>query len=70
MSEVILRNIAETSVRLHAIEQTRSWEQRRDEGVGRLKFDFHTGIHPAPETRTVWSPGKAQPLLKWLDISG
>ena len=51
----------------YAIEQMQFWGQRR---VGRLKFDFHTGIHPAPETRTVWSPGKAQPLLKWLDISG
>ena len=39
VSEVILRNIAETSVHLHAIDQTRSWEQRRVDGVGRPKFD-------------------------------
>ena len=52
------------------VESTSELGCHRDDGVGRLKFDFHTGIHPAPETRTVWSPGKAQPLLKWLDISG
>ena len=30
-------------VSLHAIEPTRSRGQRRVDGVGRLKFDFHTG---------------------------
>ena len=33
VSEVILRHIAETSVHLHAIEPTRSREQRRVDGV-------------------------------------
>ena len=33
----------ETFVNLHAIEQTQLRGQRRVDGVGRLKFDFHTG---------------------------
>ena len=33
MSEVILRNIAETFVNLNAIDQTRSWMQPRVDGV-------------------------------------
>ena len=32
-----------TLVILHAIEQTQLRRQHRDDGVGRLKFDFHTG---------------------------
>ena len=32
-----------TFVILHAIEQTQLWRQHRDDGVGRLKLDVHTG---------------------------
>ena len=35
--------VRETSVNLHAIEQTQSQGRRRVDGMGRLKFDFHTG---------------------------
>ena len=31
---------------LHTIEQTQSLERRRVDGVGRPKFDFHTGRTP------------------------
>ncbi len=31
------------TLNLHAIEQTQAQEQRRVAGVGRPKFDFHTG---------------------------
>ena len=34
---------AETFVTLNAIEPTRSRQERRVDGVGRPKFDFHTG---------------------------
>ena len=43
MSSVILRNIAETFVNLHAIEQMQLRGRRRVDGVGRPKFDVHTG---------------------------
>ena len=33
---------------LHAIEQTRLRRQHRVDGVGRPKFDFHTGIYSRP----------------------
>jgi hypothetical protein len=42
VSQIILRIVVETFVNLHAIEPTRSRGQRRVDGVGRLKFDFHT----------------------------
>ena len=29
---------------LHAIEQTQWWRQHRIDRVGRLNFDFHTGL--------------------------
>ena len=35
--------VSEVFVKLHAMEPTRSRGQRRVDGVGRLKFDFHTG---------------------------
>ena len=35
--------VRETSINLHAIEQTQSQGRRRVDGVGRLKFDFHPG---------------------------
>ena len=35
-------------ISLHAIEPTRSRRQRRVDGVGRPKFDFHAGRRPRP----------------------
>ena len=35
--------VRETSINLHAIEQTQSQGRRRVDGMGRLKLDFHTG---------------------------
>ena len=37
------RNIAWPFVHLHAIEPTQLRRQRRVDGAGRPKFDFHTG---------------------------
>ena len=42
-----------TFVILHAIEQTQLWRQHRDDGVGRLKLDFHTGRHDDGAGRNV-----------------
>ena len=39
----VSENIVETFVNLNAIEPTRSRGRRRVDGVGRSKFDFHTG---------------------------
>ena len=36
-------NAASMAWKLHAIEQTQLRRQHRDDGAGRLKFDFHTG---------------------------
>jgi hypothetical protein len=41
----VVRICVETFVSLHAIEPTRSRGKRRVDGVGRPKFDFHTGAH-------------------------
>ena len=41
--EINLPEIAKAFVILHAIEQRLLRGQRRVDGVGRLKFDFHTG---------------------------
>ena len=35
-------------VSLHAIEPTQSRSQYHEDGVGRLKFDFHTGFDLVP----------------------
>ena len=43
-----MRIIADTFVILHAIEQMQLRRQYRDDGVGRLNFDFDTG-DKAPE---------------------
>jgi hypothetical protein len=37
-------------VDLHAIEQTQLRRQHRVDGVGRLKFDFHTGVNAVIRT--------------------
>ena len=42
-----------TFVILHAIEQTQLRRQHRDDGVGRLKLDFHTGRHDDGAGRNV-----------------
>jgi len=42
----MLRTIAENFVvNLHAIEQMQLRSHHRGDGVGRLKFDIHTGAH-------------------------
>ena len=53
----VLRIIAETFVNLHAIEQTQFRGRRRVDGVGRLKFDFHTGsTRPVRSRRSASRP--------------
>ena len=48
------------NVKLHAMEQTQLRRQHRDDGVGRLKFDFHTAAYSAfggtPSSRKISAP--------------
>ena len=46
MTSIIRSNeiiVASMAWNLDAIEQTQLWRQHRVDGVGRLKFDSHTG---------------------------
>ena len=53
---------------LDAIEQTQLWRQHRVDGVGRLKFDFHTGGE-APLPKNV-SVGGTVPKGALADLRG
>ena len=55
VSWVIPRNIAWTFVSLHAIEPTQLRRRHHADGVGRLKFDFHTDRNGPSQSRGVHS---------------
>ena len=43
-SRAVWKSTSENLVSLHAIEQTQLRRKYRVDGVGRPKFDFHTGV--------------------------
>ena len=55
VSSVILRNIAETFVNLHAIEQMQLRGRRRVNGVGHPRFDFHTSSNAGRVVRNAFN---------------
>jgi len=55
--------------KLHAIEQTQLRRQHRVDGVGRPKFDFHTGHYRAASSRCRRKRRPSAPSRAWWNVT-